>query len=85
MSEKRIVKKCGEVWIATEGGMAAIGSTRKDAITRLKDCLQCKTALQVIHTWATFCGGRELIPKHVEKLTLRTLEPFKKPHDAPEA
>ena len=34
------------------------------------------TALQIIHTWATFDGGRFLDPQHVEKLTKKALRGF---------
>lgn len=77
--EKAIVRQFGEVWVATQDGMAAIGATRKDALAGLADCIKCKTSLQVIHTWATFQGGRELVPKHVENLTTEALAPFRLP------
>jgi hypothetical protein len=60
--------------------MAAIGATRKDALAGLADCIKCKTSLQIIHTWSTFQGGRELVPKHVETLTTKTLAPFRLPN-----
>jgi hypothetical protein len=34
------------------------------------------TALQVIHTWATFDGGRYLESEHVAKLTRKALKGF---------
>lgn len=83
---RRIVRQFGEVWVAARDGMAAIGATRKDALARLADCIRCKTSLQIIHTWATFQGGRELVPKHVENLSAKTLAPFRLPNanmDAP--
>jgi hypothetical protein len=35
------------------------------------------TALRVISTWATFMDGRELVPKHTEKLCDKTLKRFR--------
>ena len=76
----RLVRQFGEVWVAAQDGMAAIGATRKDALAGLADCIKCKTTLQIIHTWATFQGGRELVPKHVENITTKTLAPFRLPN-----
>jgi len=76
-SERRLVRQLGDVWVASQDGMASIGATRKDALSGLADCIKCKTSLQIIHTWATFQGGRELVPKHVENLTTKTLAPFR--------
>ena len=76
----RHVRQFGEVWVASQDGMAAIGATRKDAISGLAACLKCKTTVQIIHTWATFKGGSELVPEHVEKLTTKTLAPFRWPN-----
>ena len=78
IDDQRFVGKFDKVWIAEQEGMAAIGATRKDALARLKDCIKCKTSLQIIHTWAKFQGGRELVPKHVENLTTKTLAPFRR-------
>lgn len=36
-------RQFGEVWVASQDGMAAIGATRKDAISGLDACLKCKT------------------------------------------
>jgi hypothetical protein len=77
---KRLVRQFGAVWVASQDGMAAIGATRKDALAGLADCIKCKTSLQIIHTWATFQGGRELVPKHIENLTTKTLAPFRLPN-----
>ena len=77
----RLVRQFGDVWVAAQDGMAAIGATRKDALAGLADCIKCKTSLKIIHTWATFQGGRELVPKHVENLTTKTLAPFRLPND----
>ena len=77
---ERLVRQFGAVWVASQDGMAAIGATRKDALAGLADCINCKTSLQIIHTWATFQGGRELVPKHVEHLTTETLAPFRLPN-----
>jgi hypothetical protein len=77
--DQRLIRQFGEVWVAAQDGMAAIGATRKEALAGLSDCLKCKTSLQIIHTWATFQGGRELVPKHVENLTTKTLDPFRLP------
>lgn len=33
-----------------------------------------KSALKVISTWATFNGGSELVPKHVENLCKKVLK-----------
>ena len=79
-SERRLVRQLGDVWVASQDGMASIGATRKDALAGLADCIKCKTSLQIIHTWATFQGGRELVPKHVENLTTKTLAPFRLPN-----
>jgi len=76
----RLVRQFGDVWVASQDGMAAIGTTRKDALSGLANCLNCKTSLQIIHTWATFQGGRELVPKHVLNLTTKTLAPFRLPN-----
>jgi hypothetical protein len=87
-SMQRLVRQFGAVWVASQDGMAAIGATRKDALAGLADCIKCKTSLQIIHTWATFQGGRELVPKHVENLTTKALAPFRLPnvqhHQQPE-
>ena len=80
VDRRRLVRQFGEVWVAAQDGMAAIGTTRKDALAGLADCIKCKTSLQIIHTWATFQGGRELVPKHVENLTTKTLAPFRLPN-----
>ena len=80
-SMERLVRQFGDVWVASQDGMAAIGATQKDALAGLADCIKCKTSLQIIHTWATFQGGRELVPKHVENLTTKTLAPFRLPND----
>jgi len=77
VDQRRLVRQFGEVWVASQDGMAAIGATRKDALAGLADCINCKTSLQIIHTWATFQNGRELVPKHVEHLTTKTLAPFR--------
>jgi hypothetical protein len=79
-SMTRLVRRFGDVWVASKDGMAAIGATRKDALAGLADCIKCKTSLQIIHTWATFQGGRELVPKHVENLTTKALTPFRSPN-----
>jgi hypothetical protein len=80
-SMERLVQQFGAVWVASQDGMAAIGATRKDALAGLADCIKCKTSLQIIHTWVTFRGGQELVPKHVENLTAKTLAPFRLPND----
>lgn len=85
VDQRRLVRQFGEVWVAAQDGMAAIGATRKDALAGLADCIKCKTSLQIIHTWATFQGGRELVPKHVENLTTKTLAPFRLPNANMEA
>jgi hypothetical protein len=84
-SMERLVRQFGAVWVASQEGMAAIGASRKDALAGLAAVLKCKTALQIIHTWATFQGGRELVPKHVENLTTKTLAPFRPPNDQVDA
>jgi hypothetical protein len=50
----------------------------KDAgwITHAKEFERAITALQVIHTWATFDGGRCLEPEHVANLTRKALKGF---------
>jgi hypothetical protein len=75
--QRRLVRQFGEVWVAAQDGMAAIGATRKDALAGLADCIKCKSSLEIIHTWATFQGGRELVPIHVENLTIKALAPFR--------
>jgi hypothetical protein len=45
-------------------------------IAHAKDFEAAITALQIIHTWATFDGGRCLDPQHVEKLTRKALKGF---------
>jgi hypothetical protein len=80
-SMERLVRRFGAVWVASQDGMAAIGATRKDALAGLADCINCKKSLQIIHTWATFQGGCELVPKHVENLTTKTLAPFRLPNE----
>jgi hypothetical protein len=45
-------------------------------ITHAKEFEAAITALQIIHTWATFDGGRCLEPHHVEKLTRKALKGF---------
>jgi hypothetical protein len=79
-SMERLVRRFGAVWVASQDGMAAIGATRKDALAGLADCIKCKITIQIIHTWATFQSGRELVPKHVEHLTTETLAPFRLPN-----
>lgn len=34
------------------------------------------SALQVIHTWAKFQDGQELVPEHVAKLTQKAIKAF---------
>lgn len=51
-----------------------------DSITEIERLQKCKTSLQIIHTWATFQGGRALVPEHVENLTTKTLAPFSLPN-----
>jgi len=48
----------------------------KDAgwITHAKEFERAITALQVIHTWAIFDGGRCLDPEHVANLTRKALK-----------
>ena len=79
-SDQHLVRRFGAVWVASQDGMAAIGATRKDALAGLADCIKCKITIQIIHTWATFQSGRELVPKHVEHLTTETLAPFRLPN-----
>ena len=49
------------------------------------DCEFCqierlRSALQVIHTWATFNGGSELVPQHVANLCGKVLaQPSRNP------
>jgi hypothetical protein len=45
-------------------------------IAHAKEFEAAITALQIIHTWATFDGGRCLDPHHVEKLTKKALKGF---------
>lgn len=45
-------------------------------IAHAKEFEAAITALQIIHTWATFDGGRCLNPQHVEKLTKKALKGF---------
>jgi hypothetical protein len=45
-------------------------------IAHAKEFEAAITALQIIHTWATFDGGRCLEPHHVEKLTRKALKGF---------
>jgi hypothetical protein len=40
---ERLVRQFGDVWVASQDGMAAIGTTQKDALDGLADCVQCKT------------------------------------------
>ena len=40
----------------------------------LKDIKELKSALQIIHTWATFEKGRVLIPENVAKLCDKVLK-----------
>ena len=54
---------CGKQWI---DHMGIIGTCR-----RLQEAL---TALRVIHTWASFQDGSELVPEYVISLINRTLE-----------
>ena len=41
-----------------------------------KQVATLKSALRVIHTWATFRGGCALDPEHVAKLCKRILEKY---------
>lgn len=38
VDQRRLVRQFGEVWVASQDGMAAIGATRKDALAGLADC-----------------------------------------------
>jgi len=42
-----------------------------------KQVATLKSALRVIHTWATFQGGKALNPEHIAKLCEKTLEKCK--------
>ena len=66
MTDKPKCPNCGVPWIEHLG---IAGTCRKLELAR--------TALKVIHTWASFDNGSELKPKHVRDLTKRALEETK--------
>ena len=42
---------------------------------------QAITALKVIHTWASYLGGRVMDADNVAKLCEKALKPYKEKHD----
>ncbi len=53
----------------------AYAETQAERITKLEEeNNRLKSSVKVIHTWASFDGGIELIPDDVIKLTTRTLQ-----------
>lgn len=44
-----------------------------DFTEALKQMEEMRSALRVIHTWASFEDGSELVPEHVIKLTTKAL------------
>jgi len=51
--------------------LAELGHT--DFTEALKQMEEMRSALRVIHTWASFEDGSELVPEHVIKLTTKAL------------
>lgn len=51
--------------------LAELGHT--DFTEALKQMEEMRSALRVIHTWARFNDGSELVPEHVIKLTTKAL------------
>lgn len=53
----------------------AYAETQAERITKLEEeSNRLKSAMKVIHIWASFNGGIELIPEDVIKLTTQTLQ-----------